>query len=133
MFDRPYEERQRYPADAEACEGMGPITEHSLENLVPSDKGIVMARRRLAAMARALEEGTEPDNVSTYWSGTVPTYGGDTVLRAPAHGNDDRKLLRDVAKSVMEIQFAAEDLIGAERDDRVIAQLKQREAAGFGS
>ena len=133
VFDRPYEERQRYPADAEACEGMGRITEHSLENLVPSDKGIVMARRRLAAMARALEEGREPDSVATYWSEHVPTYGGDTVLRAPAHGNDDRKLLREVAKAVMEIQFAAEELAGAQRDDTVIAQLKELEAAGFGS
>ncbi len=133
VFDRPYEERQRFPADAEACEGMGHITEHSLENLVPSDKGIVMARRRLAAMARALEEGTEPDNTETYWPGVVPTYGGDTVLRAPTKGNDDRKLLRDVAKAVMDVQFAAEDLAGAKRDDVVIEKLKDLEAAGFGS
>ena len=133
VFDRPYDERQRYPADAEACEGMGAITEHSLENLVPSDKGIVMARRRLAAMAKALEGGTEPDNTATFWSGPVPTYGGDTVLRAPARMNDDRKLLRDVAKAVMEIQFAAEELVGAERDKQVIAQLKDLEARGFAS
>ena len=46
-FDRPYEERQRYPGDAEACEGMGPITNHAAEHLAPSDKGVALMRRRL--------------------------------------------------------------------------------------
>ena len=131
LFDRPYEERQRFPADVEACEGMGRITEHELENLVPSDKGIVQARRRLAAMARDLETGTEPPHAHGIWPATVPTYGGDTVLRVPPGNGDDRELLRDVAGAVMEIQFEAEALTGAERDDRVIARLKRLEAEGL--
>jgi nitrite reductase/ring-hydroxylating ferredoxin subunit len=131
LFERPYEERQRFPADVEACEGMGTITEHELENLVPSDKGIVMARRRFAAMARDLEVGTEPPHASGIWPGAVPTYGGDTVLRFPQGNGDDRKLLRNVAAAVMEVQFAAEDLAGAERDARVIDDLKRLEADGL--
>jgi len=131
LFDRPYDERQRFPADVEACEGMGKITEHDLENLVPSDKGIVMARKRLAAMARDLEKGIEPPHASGIWPGPAPTYGGDTVLRFPVGNGDDRKLLRDVAAAVMEIQFAAEDLTGAARDDQVIAGLKRLEAEGL--
>jgi hypothetical protein len=131
VFDRPYDERQRYPADVEACEGMGRITEHDLENLVPSDKGLVMARRRLAAMARDLEAGKEPQHASDIWPGPVPTYGGDTVLHAPVGNGDDRKLLREVAAAVMEVQFEAENLTGTERDDQVIERLKRLEADGL--
>ena len=48
VFDRPYEERQRFPADAEATEGMGRITVHANENLAPSDKGVALMRRAFA-------------------------------------------------------------------------------------
>ena len=46
VFDRPYEQRQRFPGDAEAVEGMG-RTVHAEEHLAPSDKGIALMRRRL--------------------------------------------------------------------------------------
>jgi hypothetical protein len=82
-------------------------------------------------MARDLETGTEPPHAHGIWPATVPTYGGDTVLRVPPGNGDDRELLRDVAAAVMEIQFEAEALTGAERDDRVIARLKRLEAEGL--
>jgi hypothetical protein len=43
---------------------MGPIVDRSRENLVGTDKGIVMARRRLLRAAKALvEQGTAPPGV----------------------------------------------------------------------
>jgi hypothetical protein len=43
---------------------MGPIVDRSKENLVGTDKGIVMARRRLMRCAKALiESGTVPPGV----------------------------------------------------------------------
>ena len=81
IFDRPYEERQRFPADAEATEGMGAITEHDREHLVPSDRGITLCRRRMRSIVAALQEGEEPEHVTSMWPSTIPTYGGDTVLR----------------------------------------------------
>ncbi len=128
-FDRPYEERQRYPADAEATEGMGTITEHGRETLVPSDKGITMARRRLRTLIADLERGREPDHAGALWNSPVPTYGGDTVLRLPADG-DDRALLRRTGAAVMDLQFAAEDLEAGARDARIIASLKELETRG---
>jgi len=132
VFDRPYEERQRYPADVEACEGMGPISEHSLENLVPSDKGIQMYRRRLRELIGALQDGVEPAHACALWPNPVPTYGGDTVLTVPANG-DDRSLLQKAGMAVMEIQFEAEGLPEDQRTAQVIDRLRALEAEGLGA
>ena len=43
--------------DASLQESMGPIIDRSLEKLMPTDRGIVMARRRLLAAAAANREG----------------------------------------------------------------------------
>jgi phthalate 4,5-dioxygenase len=50
--------------DASIQESMGPIVDRSRENLVATDKGIVMARRRLMRAAKELaERGTIPPGV----------------------------------------------------------------------
>ena len=50
--------------DASIQESMGPIVDRSRENLVGTDKGIVMARRRLLRAAKALaEQGAVPPGV----------------------------------------------------------------------
>ena len=128
-FDRPYEERQRFPADLEACEGMGAITEHEKEHLVPSDRGLLMYRRRLRELIGGLRDGTEPAHVTSFRPNPIPTYGGDTVLRIPP-GGDDRALLQQAGAAVMEIQFAEEDETGEARDRRVIEALKALEVQG---
>jgi hypothetical protein len=42
---------------------MGPIQDRTRENLVPTDQGIIMARRRLVAAANGLEKGEQPPGV----------------------------------------------------------------------
>lgn len=131
VFDRTYEEKQQFPADAEATEGMGPITEHEKENLVPSDKGIVLYRKRMREIIRALQEGQAPRHTREVWpEGPIPTYGGDTVLRLPKNGTDDAKLLRAAGHAVMQAQFDAEGLAEEDRVHRVVAALKAIEADG---
>lgn len=46
--------------DASLQESMGPIQNHEAERLLPTDRGIVMARRMLYDAALALERGIEP-------------------------------------------------------------------------
>jgi hypothetical protein len=46
--------------DASVQESMGPIQDRTRENLVPTDQGIIMARRRLIAAAQALAQGVRP-------------------------------------------------------------------------
>jgi phthalate 4,5-dioxygenase len=46
--------------DASVQESMGPIQDRTTENLVPTDQGIIMARRRLVAAAQGLGKGQTP-------------------------------------------------------------------------
>ena len=49
--------------DASVQESMGPIQDRTRENLVPTDQGIIMARRRLIAAAQGLAKGVQPPGV----------------------------------------------------------------------
>ncbi len=46
--------------DASLQESMGPIQDHAMEKLLPTDRGIVMARRMLFEAATGLQQGVEP-------------------------------------------------------------------------
>ena len=127
LMDRPYEQRQRFPGDAEAVEGMGRIADQKMEHLVTSDKGIVQYRKKLRKLSRDLQQGIKPDHTSAHWNNPVPTYGGDTVLRI-AIAKDDSALLKEVGERVMQIQFDAETLEPEQRDQTVIAALVALEA-----
>ena len=58
------EERRARPNDYEAQVGQGPITLHSEEHLVASDRGISMLRRMLKRQLQELEAGRDPLGVS---------------------------------------------------------------------
>jgi phthalate 4,5-dioxygenase oxygenase subunit len=66
--------------DQAVTESMGPITDHTLEHLAPSDQMIARTRRRLVHAARALrDKGTIPpgvDNPSVY----LQARSGECVL-----------------------------------------------------
>ncbi len=49
--------------DASVQESMGPIQDRTKENLVPTDKGIIMARRLLVAAAEGVMKGLQPRGV----------------------------------------------------------------------
>lgn len=115
IFDRDYDERQRNPADAEACEGMGSITIHANEHLAPSDKGVALMRRRLRQQIREVASGRRPARVTDCGHNPVPTYGGDTVLAIHARGDDEADRLSALAHELMEVQFAADALPEPER------------------
>jgi nitrite reductase/ring-hydroxylating ferredoxin subunit len=129
VMDRSYDQRQRFPGDAEAVEGMGRIADQKREHLAPSDKGIILYRKKLRKLCRDLEKGIEPEHTSDYWSNPVPTYGGDTVLNVPRDPENDSELLRKIDKSVMQIQFDAENIVASERDVQIIEAIKQLEAS----
>ena len=46
--------------DASLQESMGPIQDHAVEKLLPTDRGIVMCRRMLLDAATAVQQGAEP-------------------------------------------------------------------------
>jgi hypothetical protein len=58
------EEHQRTPGDFEAQAGQGPVSLHSEEHLVTSDRGITMQRRMLKEQIKRVREGDDPLGVS---------------------------------------------------------------------
>ena len=132
VFDRPYEQRQRFPADAEATEGMGAITVHANENLAPSDRGVALMRRALRTEIRKVAAGAAPMHVSDQHPNPVPTYGGDTVLSMPRAGEgDESALLGRLAQRMMALQYAADPLGETERVARVTREMREIEGRGL--
>lgn len=132
IVDRPYEERQRQPADSEAVEGMGAISQHMGENLMPTDRGISLYRRRIRRQIRNLEEGTLPPQPVAPDGLTIRTYGQDTVLNLPpVPGKDDHDYLTAIGAAVMDLEFEYEDKPNDVRDSAIIDRLKQLEADGL--
>ncbi len=57
------DEHQDIPGDYEAQAGQGPISLHSEEHLVTSDRGVAMQRRMLERNIKAVMDGGDPEGV----------------------------------------------------------------------
>ena len=109
---------------------MGPISAHLGENLMPTDRGVALYRRRVRQLVRALAAGEAPPQPQQLPGEAVRTYGQDSVMRIPAQGQDDRAFLKSFGRAVMQMQFDAEALPLTERDARIIEELKAMERKG---
>jgi len=100
--DRPYEARQRYPADYDAQSSQRPIAIHALEHLASSDRGVIMLRRIVRDGIRAVARGEEPREIALAARGVIATHAQDTVMRMPAVADPeaDRTLLRETGRKV---------------------------------
>jgi phenylpropionate dioxygenase-like ring-hydroxylating dioxygenase large terminal subunit len=131
VLERSDLERQKFPADSEAVEGMGAISTHKGENLMPSDRGVTIYRQRIRRQIRELGKGQEPPQPLSIDGMTVRTYGQDTVLHMPKkEGPADRKFLAVIGEKVMAMEFEHEGKDDAARDASIIAELKNIEAEG---
>jgi nitrite reductase/ring-hydroxylating ferredoxin subunit len=101
--DRPYAERQRFPADFDAQSSQRTIAVHALENLASTDRGVIMLRRIVRDGIRAVARGRDPDGARRPGGKTITTFTQDIVLRVPpaASPEADRKLLRATGRSVI--------------------------------
>jgi len=72
---RTFEERQDQPGDYEAQAGQGPISLHSEEHLVTSDKGIGLQRRMLRRALETVAAGGDPPGLS---------FGESAVVKVPS-------------------------------------------------
>ena len=132
ILNRSAEEKQRYPADSEAVEGMGPISTHKGENLMPTDRGISLYRRRVRKQIRDLSKGIQPPQPVRFGDLSVRTYGQDTVLNlAPQDQDNDRPYLAKIGEIVMNEQFVHEMKSNDERDHAIIERMKEIEAQGI--
>ena len=125
IFDRPYEQRQRFPADREACEGMGPINIHKNENLLASDQGVAMMRQKIREQIRSLDAGKEPLKVTELKDSPIPTYGGDSVINIPSSVQDENDFFSKLAHEFIKIQFEVDGKSEKERVEIVTNKLKE--------
>jgi nitrite reductase/ring-hydroxylating ferredoxin subunit len=107
--DRPYAERQRFPADFDAQSSQRPIAVHALEHLASTDRGVIMLRKIVRDGIRAVARGEDP--YGTHWRAgqVIPTFTQDLVVKAPpaADAEADRKLLRATGRSVLGVAAEA--------------------------
>jgi len=102
--DRPYAERQRFPADFDAQSSQRTIAVHALEHLASTDRGVIMLRKIVREGIRAVARGEDPWGVHWREGEVVPTFTQDVVLKvAPAPTpEDDRSLLRETGRGVVQ-------------------------------
>ena len=120
---RSYEDRQDTPGDYEAWCSLGEVTSHAREHLATTDRGVAMLRRRLRQAIEQLQAGTEPVRPAVRNGSHIPTVGGDTILRIPAHGDDDVRLIGDVCKAIVAAYEECQDLPDAARRDAIVQRL----------
>ena len=113
--------------DAEAVEGMGSITAHKGEHLMPTDYGIMIYRRRIRKLIKSLKEGREPPQPHHKKGDIIRTNGQDTILRVPKRNIDDRKFIKSIGSAVMKLQFDAEKMSIKDRDNYIISKLSSME------
>jgi hypothetical protein len=130
ISNRTQEEKQKNPGDAEAVEGMGSISSHKGEHLMPTDKGVMIYRRRIRKLSKDLEEGQDPPQPQKVKGQVVRTNGQDTILKAPKKKNNDKEYVKSICSSVMNMQFDLEDMPLKERDNNIIKNLRQMETRG---
>ena len=123
LVERPWEEKRLCPSDAEAVEGMGKISKHKGEHLMPTDKGILVYRRRIRQLIKDLENGKKMPHPQQVPGEAVRTNGQDTVLRIPQKESDDRKYIRTIGSAIMKMQFEAEEMPLDQRDKFIIDEL----------
>ena len=129
-MDRSWEEKQKKPGDAEAVEGMGSITAHKGEHLMPTDYGVMIYRRRIRKFTKDLEKGKEPPQPQKRKGDVIKTNGQDTILRMPKRNIDDRRFIKSIGSTVMKLQFDAEKIPIKDRDNSIINQIKNMEKSG---
>ena len=98
--DRPYDARQRFPADYDAQSSQRPIAVHAVEHLASTDRGVIMLRRIVRDGIRAVMTGQDP--WGTHWpeGKVIPTHTQDLVLQIPpaATPEADRHLVRETGR-----------------------------------
>ena len=97
---------------------------------MPTDKGVMIYRRRIRKLSKDLEEGQDPPQPQKVKGQVVRTNGQDTILKAPRKNNNDKEYVKSICSSVMNMQFDLEDMPLKDRDNNIIENLKEMEARG---
>jgi hypothetical protein len=116
-------EQQRLPGDWEAIVSQRPIAIHALENPTAADVGVYMFRRILREALRGSNPKAASENLHRRLDdGTVlNTYTQNSVLAIPERESaaEDKALIREIGRRLIQITAEADALAGAARLDFV--------------
>ena len=121
--EAPYDERQGSPGDWDAWCSLGPVSSHAREHLGTTDKGVALLRRQLKKNIDDLANGIEPRRLEPDPAGVIATMGGDTILRIPADGRDDRQLILDACRKVAAVYIETLGMTDAQRRQVIATRL----------
>ena len=122
--ERSYHERQRVPGDFEAIVSQRPIAVHRIEHLTGADIGVAMLRRLVRRGIRAVKAGkpyTSPPHGSNR---LIPTYTSDSVLRIPQGNGEERELMRELGRKVVDVMLKSDHLEPIERESYFVEELE---------
>lgn len=126
--NRPYEEQQRLPGDWEVIVSQRPIAVHALENPISGDVGVYTFRRLLRDAILGKSAGARPEIMHARAIAGQPThtYTQNTVLQVRRRPTDeeDRRVIREINRKIVDIMAEADSRTGAERDAYVRERLE---------
>ena len=123
---RSYEERQDNPGDWEAWTSQGSMNVHHREYLGKTDEGVALLRSRLRRDIKRVSQGKDLMRPSSVNQRSVPTFGGDTVLRLAVDPNDDAAFVASVIESVTDIHIKAGMIDPDQRSDFITREINKK-------
>ena len=123
---RPYEQAQRNPGDWDAIVGQRRMARHALENVGTTDAGVAMWRRMVRKAIKGQIAGVLPPPMKDGSLDSDPqrSYCQDTVMPVTARANDkeDREMIREIARQVIDIVLAGDEYPAGERRDVAVKE-----------
>ncbi len=130
--NRTYSEGQKLPGDWEAITSQRPIAIHALENALPSDVGVLRFRKLLRNAIHGNNPAAAPENMQRPAAGGMHyCYTQNDILDVAKRGkrDEDRALISEIGKRIVEITALADKLPPAERVAWVTAQIERLETS----
>lgn len=131
--NRPYEQQQRLPGDWEAIVGQRPIAIHALEHPTSGDVGVYMFRKLVRDAVRGTNQAASAEALHKRPRATLPmyTYTQNTILMISRRSADDedKRIIREIGRKLVEITAAADAYVGAERAGFVQQRYEELERA----
>ena len=131
--NRSPEVAQRVPGDWEVISSQRPIAVHALENPLETDVGVYMFRKLVREAIQGKNAAASPEamNKRAHRGQMYPSYTQNDVLMLPRRATDeeDRTMLKQVGRQIIQITAEADSLGGAERNEFVVQRLEELERA----
>lgn len=129
--NRPYDQQQRLPGDWEAIVSQRPIAIHALEHPTTNDIGVYMFRKMLREAIRGTNQSASSEALHRRPRNQLPsyTYTQNTILqiRRRASAEEDKRLIRELGRKLIDITTQADDLVGEERNTFVRQRFEELE------